>query len=163
MTSEGYLVISNGVTRREVKGQRCNCLLGILPNGSFKYYENNPYSDVYNDGVKDSFTFGPLLIKDGKKYTQKVGSPRHGYSTSAVRTAVGQVDENNFIIIATQGSAKLSTLASFGLKLDCNLLFNLDGGGSTSLWFRGKTSGAGKKVKGCSRKVADALYFTSLN
>ncbi len=162
MTTEGYLVISNGVTRRKVKGQKCNSLLGILPDGSFKYYESNPYSDVYNDGVKDSFTFGPLIIKNGKKYTQKKGS-RKSYSTRRYATLVGQVDENNYIIITAKGTTTLYNLQNVGMLFNCKLLFNMDGGGSSSLWFRGKTSGAGKKVKGCSRKVADALYFTSLN
>jgi len=164
-TTEGYLVISNGEIRRQISGQQCNALLGILPNGSLKYYENNPYNDVINDGVRNTFTFGPLLVKDGKAYRQAVGSPRRGYSSSAASlTTIGQIDANNFIIIETAGSstAKLSEIADFGIKLGCNLLYNLDGGGSSSLWFRNGTTGNGTQVKSSSRGVGDTLYFISL-
>lgn len=162
-TTEGYLVISGGTVRREIKGKSCNALLGILPNGSLKYYENNPYTDVKNDGVQDTFTFGPLLIKDGKKYRQIVGSPRQSYTGSAAkRTTIGQIDENNFVIITTASTAKLTQLTDFGLSLHCQLLYNLDGGGSTTLWFRKGGSGKGTQVKSSTRGVGDALYFTTL-
>ena len=155
--------MSNGIIRRKINGQKCNALLGILPSGKLKYYENNKYSDVINDGVKDTFTFGPTLIKDGKKYTQAVGKPRQSYNGSAAkRTAIGQIDENNYVIIVTASAAKLTEMANFGLTLDCNFLYNLDGGGSSTLWFRNAKSGKGTQVKSSSRGVGDALYFTSL-
>lgn len=161
-TSEGYLVISNGVTRRAISGQQTNCLLGILPNGSFKYYENSSFSEVYNDAVRDSFTYGPMLISNGVIYEQKVGRVRQNYNSSAdKRTAIGQVDENNFVIITTESTAKLNDVANMGLKLDCVSLYNLAGGPSTSLWFRGAQSGKGTQVKASSRGVSDALYFIS--
>lgn len=161
-TTEGYLVISNGKVLRKISGQKTNYLLGILPNGSFKYYEKEPYTKVIDeDKVRDTFTFGPLMIKDGKKYVQS-GSPRQRYSGyDAKRTTVGQVDENNFIIITAHGNSNLNDMTSIGLKLDCKLLFNLDGGGSTSLWFRNGRSGKGTQVKSSSRAVGDALCFVS--
>ncbi len=162
-TTEGYLVISNGKIRRKVNGKQCNALLGILPNGSLKYYENDSYKTVINDGVKNTFTFGPLLIKDGKSYTQKVGSPRQSYSGSAAkRTAIGQIDENNFVIITTASTAKLSEIRNLGLSIGCKTLYNLDGGGSTTLWFRNAKKGKGTQIKSSSRGVGDTLYFTSL-
>ena len=71
------------------------------------------------------------------------------------------LDSNNFVIITTATTAKLDEMAKFGLKLDCVTLYNLDGGGSTSLWFRGALSGKGTQVQSSSRSVADALYFVS--
>lgn len=163
-TTEGYLVITDGQTKRKITGKQCNSLLGILPSGSLKYYENNPYEDVINDSVENTFTFGPLLVKDGKAYAQEIGKPRRGYTDSAASlTTIGQIDANNFVIISTRTSAKLTTIANFGVKLGCNLLYNFDGGGSSSLWFRNGTTGNGAFVKNSSRPVGDALYFVSLN
>lgn len=162
-TTEGYLVISNGEIRRMIAGQSCNALLGILPNGSFKYYENNSYNDVINDGVKDTFTFGPLLIKDGVAYKQKVGTPRKAYTGNPRQaTVVGQIDENNFILITPKSTAALNNITSFGLKMGCKFLYNMDGGGSSTLWFRNGITGNGVQVRKSDRKVGDALYFVSL-
>ena len=161
-TTEGYLVITNGITKRSISGQVCNALLGILPSGSFKYYENNPYSDVVRDGVRNTFTFGPLLVKDGQKYRQ-VTKPRRPYTgASAQLTTIGQIDSNNFVIVSTVQPATLDEMADFGVSLGCNLMYNLDGGGSSSLWFRNSTSGYGAQVKASEREVGDALCFTSL-
>lgn len=161
-TTEGYLVITNGAIRREIENKNCNALLGILPNGSLKYYENNPYSDVHNDRVKNTFTFGPLLIKDGQPYKQVIGSPRQSYKGSAIRTTIGQIDSNNYVIITAKDSATLNEIATLGVKLGCQILYNLDGGGSTTLWFRGKLTGKGTQVMKSGRAVADALCFVSL-
>ena len=161
-TTEGFLVITNGVIRREIENKNCNALLGVLPNGSLKYYENNPYSDVHNDGVKNTFTFGPLLIKDGQPYKQVIGSPRQSYAGSGMRTTIGQIDSNNYVIITTKSKATLNEIATLGVRLGCQILYNLDGGGSTTLWFRGKLTGNGTQVMKSGRAVADALCFVSL-
>lgn len=161
-TTEGYIVISNGQVRRNYGVT--NVMLGILPNGSFKYYEKSTYAQVKADGIRDSFTFGPLMLKDGKKYSQKNWKLRKSFSESRKVTWVGQVDENNFIIISSK-SGKTATLnqgVKVGQKYECKLLFNFDGGGSSTLWYRGKTSGKGEQLKSSSRSVADALYFKSL-
>lgn len=162
-TTEGYLVITGGKILRQLEGQKTNALLGILPGGGFKYYESNAYSDVTGDGVQDTYTFGPMLVYEGKAYKQNTGSPRFSNMTAkAYRCCVGQVDSNNFIILSTKNQSSLNECASMGLKLDCNMLYNMDGGGSTTLWFRAGTSGNGKQIRETKRAVGDALYFTSL-
>lgn len=161
-TTEGYLVMTNGEVRREIAGQKTNALLGILPSGGFKYYENSPYDDVKNDGVKNTFTFGPMLVYDGKAYTQKVGKPRRSdVNNPKYLTAIGQIDANNYVIIAAKSQSTLNNAAKLGIELDCKMLYNLDGGGSSTVWFRNSTSGKGEHIKASSRAVGDALYFTS--
>lgn len=163
-TTEGYLVITAGKILRQISGQKTNALLGILPNGSFKYYESNPYTDVINDGVKDTITFGPLLINDGKSYKQQVGSERHDTSSSKRKAlaCIGQMDSNNFVIITTRVYSTYKNARELGLQLGCKLLYNVDGGGSTSLWFRNGSTGTGTAVYGGGRQVGDAIYFTTL-
>jgi exopolysaccharide biosynthesis protein len=154
--------MTNGEIRRAIEGQKTNALLGILPSGGFKYYENSPYDEVKNDGVKNTFTFGPMLVYDGSAYTQKVGKPRRSdVNNPKYLTAIGQIDSNNYVIIAAKSTSTLNNAAKLGVKLDCKMLYNLDGGGSSTMWFRGDTSGKGKMIKSSSRPVGDALYFTS--
>ena len=161
-TTEGNLVITNGTILRQLSGLKTNALLGILPSGGFKYYEANAYKDVINDGVKNTFTFGPMLIYNGKNYKQQTGSPRFSSMTSkAHRCCIGQIDENNYVILSTKVISSLNECAAMGKKLDCQMLYNLDGGGSTTLWFRKATSGTGKELKTTGRSVGDALYFTT--
>lgn len=161
-TTEGYLVLTNGEVRREIEGQKTNALLGILPRGGFKYFENSPYKDVKNDGVKNTFTFGPMLVYDGKAYKQQVGTPRRtDVNTKKYLTSIGQVDSNNYVIIAAKSQSTLNDAAKLGISLDCKMLYNLDGGGSSTVWFRNATSGQGTQIKSSSRAVGDALYFIS--
>ena len=160
-TTEGYLVIYNGKVLRKISGKKCNAILGILKNGSLKYYENNSYNDPINDGVYNTINFGPLMIKNGKAYKQRSGKVRMGYTSTNQRTCFGQVDSNNYIFIV--GKKSLNQLASLGLKLHCNTLYNCDGGGSSSMWFRGKKSGNGSYVKSSSRRIEDVIYFKSLS
>ena len=161
-TTEGYLVLTNGEVRREIAGQKTNALLGILPSGGFKYYEASPYDEVKNDGVRDTFTFGPMLVYNGQAYKQQVGKPRRtDVNNPKYLTAVGQIDSNNYVIIAAKSKSTLNNAGKLGIKLDCKMLFNLDGGGSSTMWFRNGTSGNGEHIKASSRQVGDALYFTS--
>ena len=83
-----------------------------------------------------------------------------GYTSPNSRTCFGQVDSNNYIMIV--GYKSLDQLAGIGVKLHCQLLYNCDGGGSSSMWFRGKLSGSGSYVKKSNRGIEDVIYFTSL-
>lgn len=147
MTTEGYLVISNGVIRRAIEGQKCNAILGILPNGSLKYY-NSSYQSVIDDGVQNTFAFGPLLVSDG----ELIGT---GDTRVAQRIGFGQLDANNFVIINYYGT--LTQLGQIGRNLGCKIFYNLDGGGSSCLWVKGES------IKNSTREVADALCFVTLN
>ena len=162
LTTEGHLVITDGNILRQIEGYKTNALIGILPSGGFKYYEASNYSDVIGDGVKNTFTFGPMLIYNKDGYKQSEGTPRFGDMTSKhYRCCLGQIDSNNYIILSSKAEVSLNQCATMGKKLDCNMLYNLDGGGSTTLWFRDKTSGEGELVRNSSRPVGDAVYFTS--
>ena len=162
-TTEGYLVLTNGIINRKVDGQKTNALLGITPNGALKYYEDNEYADVINDGVRNTFAYGPLLIKDGVKYTQMVGTPRCNKDKKTQRSTIGQVDENNYIMITTKGSktSTLDEIADLGIELNAKILYNLCGGSSTTLWYRNELGKNGKEIRKSSQKVGDAIYFSS--
>ena len=160
-TATGSLIITNGTVLRpssNVEKVKDKISLGMLQDGSLKYYESFTYADIVRDGVKNSFRFGPILINDGVEVNNAPGQrPNH----NADRNAIGQIDENNYVIITTRKEVKTKAVQTFGKQLGCRLLYNLDGGGSTALWFRGNITGKGKMIRNSSRGAPDTLYFVS--
>ena len=114
-----------------------------------------------------TFIFGPVLVENGE-YAGKAGSPfaavQEGEKAYNPRTGIGQISPLHYIIVVVDGRKESH---SFGLNLKdfaqlfidhgADFAFNLDGGGSTTLWFMGEVinrPGAGKE-----RDVSDILYF----
>ena len=160
-TATGNLIITNGKVLRpktNVEKVKDKISLGMLQNGSFKYYETFTYADITRDGVKNSFRFGPILINNGVAVN---GAPGQRPNQDAYRNAIGQMDENNYVILTARKTMRTKAVQNFGLKLGCKLLYNLDGGGSTALWFRGKASGKGKLVRSSDRGAPDTIYFVT--
>ena len=155
----GNIIITNGVIKRQLANKTADVILGMLQNGSFKYYRSSPYSDLINDGIKNTFKFGPILIENGTASSKD--EPHQRPNQKADRCCIGQVDENNFVILSTKKEAKTDAAQKLGLKLGCTFLYNADGGGSTTLWFRNKKSGKGTQVKSSGRKLPDTLYFVT--
>ena len=155
----GNIIITEGVIKRQWENKTADVILGMLKNGTFKYYRSSPYSDLINDGVKNTFKFGPILIENGKASSKS--EPHQRPNQKAERTCIGQMDSNNYIILSTKGEEKTDAAQALGLKLGANFLYNADGGGSTTLWFREKTSGKGTQIKSSGRKLPDTLYFVT--
>ncbi|MBR3494187.1 MAG: phosphodiester glycosidase family protein [Clostridia bacterium] len=110
------------------------------------------------------FTFGPALVIDGIAQTQfdddKIRSPY--YATP--RIALCQLDHLKYAIVQIDGSSgnglNCPELANYIVQLfpECKIAYNLDGGGSTHLFFGDKLV---SKVKG-SREISGMIYFASI-
>ena len=107
------LVIRNGVLYRDEASTRDQLLIMndgtfvALPRGTYNAGEGQKYID---EGVVQSFTFGPLLVNDGAA----VELPeKYIISTKETirepRTAIGQVDANPYVIIVADGRRDGST------------------------------------------------------
>ena len=155
----GTIIITNGVIKRQWANKNAEVILGMLQDGSFKYYRNSPYSELINDGVKNTFKFGPILINDG--VASSSSEPHQRPNAKADRCCIGQIDAHNYVILSTKATAKTGAAQKLGLKLGCKLLYNADGGGSTTLWFRAKKTGKGTQIKSSGRKLPDTLYFVT--
>ncbi len=209
-TPIGHLVITNGVIRRKRSSYNKDTLLGIMSDGSLKFFSGASYDTIINAGTISTIRFGGLLIKDGVKKTSSTGTG------SAPRTAIGQIDRNNYIIIVAKASrsgtgggtysgintsgrmvggnntnrngSSLSTyssnisgnnktldqVAEMGMKLNCNILYNCDGGGSSTLWYNGASFWYAQAASSMRydannddayrygpRPVGDCIYFIS--
>lgn len=166
--SSGY-VIRNGVVYRDtVRENSNNGDLAIYKDGSFKIiYEDQISADqLVKDGVVNLLAFGPALVENGEiavGKNQEVGQAM----TSNPRTAIGIIDENHYIIVVSDGRTSeseglsLYQLAEVMKSYGAKTAYNLDGGGSSTLYFNGqvinKPTTGGNKIS--ERAVSDIVYI----
>ena len=166
--SSGY-VIRNGVVYRDsVREDASNGDLVIYKDGSFKIiYEDQVSADkLVQDGVVNLLAFGPSLVENGEISVDTNTEVGQAMSSNP-RTAIGIIDENHYIIIVSDGRTSVSkglslyqmaeVMKSYGVKT----AYNLDGGGSSTLYFNGqvinKPTTGGSKIS--ERAVSDIVYI----
>lgn len=166
--SSGY-VIRNGVVYRDsVREDASNGDLAIYKDGSFKIiYEDQVSADqLVQDGVVNLLAFGPSLVENGEISVDTNTEVDQAMSSNP-RTAIGIIDENHYIIIVSDGRTSESkglslyqmaeVMKSYGVKT----AYNLDGGGSSTLYFNGqvinKPTTGGSKIS--ERAVSDIVYI----
>ena len=108
----------------------------ILPKKSFTSRQ------LTDSGVRDSFSFGPTLVENGKigddmKYT-RVDHPNP-------RCGIGMVEPGHWVAIVTDGrqngyslSIYLKDFAKMFIDEGCTVAFNMDGGASAAMVFMGE-------------------------
>ncbi len=115
--------------------------------------------------AKTAISGGPLLVRNGKR--QKIqAAPDAAYEFSSMlerhpRTAFGWNDQS-FFLVEVDGRQKdlslgmtLDELSTYLIKLGCTQAMNLDGGGSSSLWFEGRVRNS--PCDGYERNIANSL------
>lgn len=166
--STGY-VIRNGVVYRDtVRENSNNGDLAIYKDGSFKiiYEDQISAEQLVKDGVVNLLAFGPTLVENGEiavGTNEEVGRAM----ASNPRSAIGIIDENHYIIVVSDGRTSESkglslyqmaeVMKSYGVKS----AYNLDGGGSSTLYFNGqvinKPTTGGNRIS--ERAVSDIVYI----
>lgn len=161
----GY-VIRNGSLYRNSSGNRD--ALAIMKNGEFEFVTEGETSaeTLLGNGALQVFSFGPVLLEDGSisvTENEEVGMAM----ASNPRTAIGYLGKNHYVFVVSDGrtseSAGLSLyeLASFMKSLGVRDAYNLDGGGSSTMVFKGEvintptTNGHSTQERG----VSDILYI----
>ena len=165
--STGY-VIRNGVVYRDtVREDSSNGDLAIYKDGSFKIiYEDEISADqLVKDGVVNLLAFGPSLVENGE-ITVDTNSEVGRSMASNPRTAIGIIDDNHYIIVVSDGRTSESeglslyqlaeVMKSYGVKT----AYNLDGGGSSTLYFNGQVINKPTTNGTISeRAVSDIVYI----
>ena len=161
----GY-VIRNGIVYRDsAAGEDVMC---IYADGTMGIVSDRDYSaeELVENGVWQAFTFGPALVEDGELAVSPRGTEGRN-STSNPRTAVGMIDTNHYVFVVADGRSgesdglTLYELAQFMQSLGVKVAYNLDGGGSSTMFFNGQvvnnpTSWSGTGIK--ERGVSDIVY-----
>ncbi len=104
------------------------------------------------EGAWQSWSFGPTLVKNGRALTKdEFVTPGLSRTAREPRTAIGQAGKLHYIIIVvdavrsggkTIGGMTFADLAKTFADLGCTTAYNLDGGGSTTLYYKGKVINA---------------------
>ena len=165
--STGY-VIRNGVVYRDtVREDSNNGDLAIYKDGSFKIiYEDEISADqLVKDGVVTLLAFGPSLVENGEIVVDTNSEVGQSMASNP-RTAIGIIDENHYIIVVSDGRTSESqglslyelaeVMKSYGVKT----AYNLDGGGSSTLYFNGQVINKPTTNGNISeRTVSDIVYI----
>lgn len=164
--NNGY-VLRNGVLyRNTAKSSGDDADLVINNTGNFSIiHESQVGASSLGDNISQVLSFGPSLIESGK-ITVNSSSEVSQSMSSNPRTAIGQISALHYIVVVSDGrtskSAGLSLLELAQVMKDkgCTTAYNLDGGGSSTMYFNGKiiNNPTDGKTSG-EREVSDIVYF----
>jgi len=165
--TKGY-VIRNGVIYRSTVADSTNEDLVIYEDGSFEIITEGTISadELLSNGAKQVLSFGPGLIDDGE-ITVTSDAKVDKELTSNPRTAIGMIDDLHYVMIVSDGRTTESTglslyqLADFMQSLGVTNGYNLDGGGSSTMYFNGEIvnnpTTTGQTIT--ERSVSDIIYI----
>ena len=159
-------MIRNGVVFRDSSDGRD--LLCVYADGTMRIVNSDERSaqELVDEGVWQAFSFGPALVQNGQvdvTVNEEVGKAM----ASNPRTAVGMIDACHYVFVVSDGRTSdskglsLYQLATFMQGIGVETAYNLDGGGSSTLYFDGEiinyptTSGRSMKERG----VSDIVYI----
>jgi exopolysaccharide biosynthesis protein len=164
------IVIRNGVVYRD-EGARQG--LAFYRDGTVRVYDETSTTaeQLVADGVWNTLSFGPAVLEDGQvvdgiedmEVDTNVGN--HSIQGEQPRTAVGVIGTNHLVFVVVDGRSPgysagvtMTGLADIMQGLGATTAYNLDGGGSSTMYFNGQLVndplGQGKE-----RGTSDILYI----
>lgn len=163
------VVLRNGELYRNLRCSRD--LLWIDASGAMHAIlkserEGEMGESLLAQGAVQAFEFGPALIRDGQALTL----PESYFISMSEdirepRTAIGWVDALHYVFVVADGRRSgwsdkgmtLTELQSVLLEEGCQVAYNLDGGGSTTLYLDGAI--VNQPSGGSQRKVSDIILL----
>ena len=138
----GYVIRDGIIYRSSAKADQED--LVIYKDGSMKIINESEVSaqELVDDGAITVLSFGPALVEDGKvsvSQNEEVGKAM----ASNPRTAIAITEDNHYLFIVSDGRTdeseglSLYELATFAASLGAKTVYNLDGGGSSTMYFNG--------------------------
>lgn len=160
----GY-VIRNGILYRDTASD--SQILTIYADGSFGISSQDVSAQsLLNSKAWQVFAFGPALVENGE-ISSDAASQGGKIASSNPRTAIGMIEPLHYIFAVTDGRTSesegltLDQLAQFMQKLGAQCAYNLDGGGSSTMYFNcelvNKPTTGGNRIS--ERKVSDIVYI----
>lgn len=161
------IIVRNGILYRNNPARE---MLALFRNGSMSLVDEKT-ADVHKlmaNGLVDSFSFGPALVRDGKIAGDFSSVFRDQWFIQNLqpRTGVGMISPNHFVFLVVDGRkdyySRGLTLTEFAgefIKRGCSVAYNLDGGGSSTMYFKGRVvnNPLGKNGR-YERYVSDIIY-----
>jgi exopolysaccharide biosynthesis protein len=143
------IVIRNGVVFRD-EGARQG--LAFYRDGTVKVYDETTATaeQLVADGVWNTLSFGPSLLDDGEiaegieDVEVDTNFGNHSIQGEQPRTAVGIIDQNHLVFVVVDGRSPgysagvtMTGLAEIMQGLGATTAYNIDGGGSSTMYFNG--------------------------
>ena len=163
----GY-VIRNGILYRSKKKSNDAQDLVLWSDGTMEVIREGSITaeELLEQGALQVYSFGPGLVEDGEimvDASSEVGQAM----LSNPRTAIGMIEPLHYVMVVSDGRTNeseglsLLQLAEVMQDLGCTVAYNLDGGGSTTMYFNGEvinnpTSG---RKSSSERSVSDIVYI----
>ncbi|MBN2878446.1 MAG: phosphodiester glycosidase family protein [Clostridia bacterium] len=159
-----------GISIREgivYKKQLVQDMMAIYPDGSLVCYtaeDNIRYEDLLYDGVRDTLSFGPMLINHSD-YGKNIYS--HFLAGANPRCSLGMIEPGHYVLIVVDGRQPGSTgitlkrLADLFLEKGCSVAYNLDGGQSATMMFMGEYVNTHDNDYSCKtfRIIGEIVFF----
>jgi exopolysaccharide biosynthesis protein len=167
---ETGIVVRNGVVYRDA-GARDG--LAFYRDGSVRVYDETATSadELVAAGVWNTLSFGPAIVEAGAvvegiedvEVDTNVGN--HSIQGDQPRTGIGVIDANHLVFVVVDGRSEgysegvsLPELAAIFTGLGAVTAYNLDGGGSSTMYFDGGLVND-PLGKGEERGTSDVLYI----
>lgn len=164
---DGY-VMRHGYLYRETATSNGNQDLVLYSDGTMEIIEESEISaqELQEHGALEIFSFGPGLISNGSIIVDETSKVDHE-NKSNPRTAIAMVEPNHYIFMVSDGRTRKSeglTIEEMAIILNsygCEVAYNLDGGGSSTMVFMGEIinipTSNGRTIK--ERSVSDIVYI----
>jgi exopolysaccharide biosynthesis protein len=138
----GYVIRGGIIYRSSAKADQED--LVIYKDGSMKIINESEIGaqELVDEGAVTVLSFGPALVENGKvsvSQNDEVGKAM----ASNPRTAIAITEDNHYLFIVSDGRTdeseglSLYELATFAASLGAKTVYNLDGGGSSTMYFNG--------------------------
>ena len=161
----GY-VLRNGVLYRDTAAEGTDALV-VYGDGSMGAVsqDSTTAEQLKDAGAWQVLSFGPTLVNDGQ--IAVAANAEVGQSMSSnPRTAIGMISPLHYVVVVSDGRTgdneglSLYEFAQVLVDNGATFAYNLDGGGSTTMYFQGEvlnnpTSGN----RDGERQVSDIVYF----
>ena len=144
------IIIRNGVIYRDVPAR---IGLAFYSDGSMQIYDETQTSaqELLEAGVWNTFSFGPALLEDNviNDFASEIeidtNFGNHSIQGNQPRTGIGIIDTNHYVFIVVDGRSRgysmgvtMTEFAEMFKELGCTDAYNLDGGGSSTMYFMGR-------------------------
>lgn len=160
---KGYVLRNSTIYRSSKVSEKED--LVIYSDGEFEIINESEVDINDIDNAYQIFSFGPTLINNGNIVISKNTEVAKSMNSNP-RTAIGKISEDTYVFVVSDGRTKESSgltlyeLATFMREFDVDILYNLDGGGSSTMYFNGsivnKPTTNGKSIE--ERSVSDIIY-----
>lgn len=161
-------VLRNGVLYRSIAREYGDDQALIIDKeGNFKiiHESQTDIEELNTDNIWQIFCFGPALVENGEIVVDKTTEVSKAKNSNP-RTAIGQISRLHYVFIVSDGRTSesrglsLYELAQELKERGCVTAYNLDGGGSSTMYFNGRViNNPTDGRKSGERKVSDIVYI----